>query len=85
VTSAPWTGRERAILIVLNVIGAVAIVSGWIWSSGRTLLDDQIPATALMVAGLVAAGLGNIAWLLTGRKEMARVKRDLFGHALDGR
>jgi hypothetical protein len=65
-------------VVVLNVIGAVAIVGGWLWASGRTVLEDQYPATALTVGGLVVAGLGNLAWLLAARRSMAVVKRTLF-------
>ncbi|HEV7685972.1 MAG TPA: hypothetical protein VGQ80_05350 [Acidimicrobiia bacterium] len=82
---APWTGRQVSIMVALNVIAAVAIVGGWVWSSGRTVLDDQIPATALTVAGLVVAGLANMGWLLAGRRGLARVKLGLFGQAGDGR
>lgn len=82
---SPWTGPQAAILLALNAVGALAIVGAWVWSSGRTLLDDQIPATALAVAGLVVAGLANIGWLLAGRKGLARIKLRLFGAALDGR
>jgi hypothetical protein len=85
VTVSPWPRREAAIVLALNVIGALTIAGGWGWASGHTILDDQIPAIAVTVAGLVVAGLADIAWLVAGRRGLARRKRTLFAAALDGR
>jgi hypothetical protein len=75
----PWAGRALVVVVVLNVIGVGAIVGGWLWASGRTVLADQFPAANLTVVGLIVAGAGNVAWLLSGRRAVGRAKVALFG------
>jgi hypothetical protein len=82
--AVPWTGRDRLVVVGLNLIGLVAIVTGWLWAGGRSLLADQFPATNLTVVGLIVAGAGNVAWLLSARRTIGRAKLALFGPRADG-
>ena len=75
----PWAGRAFVVVVVLNLVGAGAIIGGWLWASGRTVLADQFPGANLTVVGLVVAGGGNISWLLSGRRAIGQAKVALFG------
>jgi hypothetical protein len=75
----PWAGRALVAVVVLNLVGVSAIVGGWLWASGRTVLADQFPGANLTVVGLIVAGAGNISWLLSGRRAIGRAKVALFG------
>jgi hypothetical protein len=79
----PWTGRDLVVVVGLNLLGLTAILLGSVWSSGRTLLADQFPATNLTVVGLIVAGAGNITWLLSGRRAVGRARVALFGPRVD--
>ena len=75
---SPWNRRDLVAVLALNAVGLLAIVTGTAWAAGKTLLTDQFPATNLTVLGLIAAGLGNVAWLLAGRRSIGRTKRRLW-------
>ena len=75
----PWAGRDLVVVVVLNLVGVGAIVGGWLWASGRTVLADQFAGANLTVGGLIVAGAGNIVWLLSGRRAVGRAKVALFG------
>ena len=79
----PWTGRDLTVVVVLNVVGLAAIVAGWRCASGATVLADQFPATNLTVVGLIVAGAGNVAWLVSVRRTLGQAKRALFGSRSD--
>ena len=81
---APWSGRDRLVLAVLNTVGLVTIVTGWLWASGETVFDDQFPATNLAIAGLMMALAGNLAWLFAGRRALRQVKLSLFRTHVEG-
>ena len=79
-----WTGRDRRIVALLNGVGLFAIVVGWMWASGETLFDDQLPATNVAIVGLMVTLAGNVVWLLAGRRSLRRMKLALFVTRLDG-
>ena len=81
---APWSGRDRLVLAVLNAVGLLTILTGWVWASGETVFDDQFSATNLAIVGLMVALAGNLAWLFAGRRALRQVKLSLFQTHVEG-
>lgn len=69
---SPWQGPDFVVAVGLNVLGAVVILTGAVWADGLDEVTRQFPAANLSVAGLLVAGFGNIAWLLSGRRAVSR-------------
>ncbi|HVW34577.1 MAG TPA: hypothetical protein VHL53_18745 [Acidimicrobiia bacterium] len=71
-SGSPWQSPDVVVLAALNTLGAVVIVAGALWARNFDDVSRQFPAANLSVAGLLLAGFGNVAWLLTGRRAMAK-------------
>ena len=69
---SPWQSPDVVVLAALNALGAIVIVAGAVWTRNFDDVSRQFPAANLSVAGLLIAGFGNIAWLLTGRRAVAQ-------------
>ena len=55
---------DRTIAVVAVLIGAVAILIGWLGASDATLTTEQLPYLASgAVFGLFALGIGATLWL----------------------
>lgn len=55
---------DRVLAIVAGVIGAVALLLGWIGVSGSSLITQQLPYLASgAVVGLVLFGVATTLWL----------------------
>jgi protein-S-isoprenylcysteine O-methyltransferase Ste14 len=62
--------------VVLNVVGLVLLVLGWMAVSGKVTLSDQAPYLNIAVAGLLLAGVGNALYLMAARRTLeARLAR----------
>jgi hypothetical protein len=72
-------GAEDLIRWVLGVgAGGIVIVVAWYVCSGDATLNRQIGPLDAAVAGLVFAGLGNVMWLLRGRRALGERRRALL-------
>ena len=63
----------------LVVVGAALVVGAWIVVSGKARFGDQIDWVGLAVGGLVLGCLGQVTWLLDGRRALAERARRLLG------
>ncbi|MGH9034597.1 MAG: hypothetical protein ACRD0O_02450 [Acidimicrobiia bacterium] len=62
--------------VVLNVVGFVLLVAGWVAVSGKASLSDQAPLLNVSLAGMLLAGIGNALYISGGRRRLdARVSR----------
>jgi hypothetical protein len=72
-------GSEDFIRWILGVgAGGIVIVVSWYVGSGDASFSRQIGPLDAAVAGLVFAGLGNVMWLLRGRRALGERRRALL-------
>ena len=64
------TRRVAVPTIVLNVVGLLLLVLGWVAVSGRVTLRTQAPYVNLAVAGLLLAGVGNALYIMATRRTL---------------
>ena len=80
----PWRPGEAIWTSVLNIVGAVVVLIGWLGVSGTARLSHQYGWTSVAVAGLVIAAFGNGLWLLGGRRAVGVRRRRLLADAPEG-
>lgn len=76
--AGPWSRRDFLVVLALNAAGFAVIIAGWVWASGRSLFESQFGAANLTIVGLIVAAAGNVTWLVSGWREVGRVKLALF-------
>jgi hypothetical protein len=75
---ALW-GAEDLIRLVLTLgVGAIVVVVSWYVCSGDASFNRQIGPLDAAVGGMVFAGLGNVMWLLRGRRALGERRRMLL-------
>jgi hypothetical protein len=80
----PWRLGDAMSLFTLNAVGVALLVTGWYMAGGRLLLHDQVSGANVAIAGIIAAGVGNALWLLTGRRAVG-MRRNVVGAAVEER
>jgi hypothetical protein len=67
----PWPRAHRWRLAVFNTVGLGLIVSGWYRGSATGHVPTQLAWLNVALAGVVIAGVGDMLWLLRGRRGVA--------------
>jgi hypothetical protein len=80
----PWRLGDAMSLFTLNAVGVALLLAGWYMAGGRLLLHDQVSGANVAIAGIIAAGVGNAVWLLTGRRAVG-MRRNVVGAAVEKR
>ena len=59
-------------------LGAIVVAVSWYVCAGDVSFSQQIGPTDAAVAGLLLAGIGNVGWLLHGRRILGERRRALL-------
>jgi hypothetical protein len=73
----PWPRAHRCRVVVFNAVGLGLIVSGWYRGGGTGDVPTQLAWLNVALAGVVIAGIGDMLWLLRGRREVI-LARSMF-------
>ena len=74
----PWVVPDLFRWFFLLGLSLVGIVVAWWGESGTARLSSQITWLNVGVAAVVVGGLGNMTWLLQGRRALALRRRALL-------
>jgi hypothetical protein len=75
---SPWRVTDLANALVADVLGGVLLFTGWFIAHHTTDASRALLGTDIAVGGLVVALAGNIVWLLTGLREVGRLRSALI-------
>jgi hypothetical protein len=78
-----WAAEDLIRLVLALGVGAVVVVVAWYICSGDASFNRQIGPLDAAVGGLVFAGLGNVMWLLRGRRALGERRRALLADVAD--
>lgn len=76
----PWPRAHWWRLAGFNVVGLALIVSGWYRGSGTGQVSTQLAWLNVALAGVVVAGVGDMLWLLRGRRGVALAQLLVLPH-----
>jgi hypothetical protein len=65
---------------VCNAAGALLVVAAWVAASGQSGPDDQLSSFNLGAAGVILAGIGDVAFLFKFRDLLRRRMGRLAAH-----
>ena len=77
----PWLVPDLYRWFGLLLLSLAGLVVAWWGASGTTGMNRQITWLNVGVAALVVGGLGNMTWLLQGRRALAIRRRVLLADA----
>ena len=66
-----------------GLLGVFLIGAAWWGVSGTAALDAQVGWANVGVLGVVAAGAGNVNWLLSGRRAVGERRRRLLADVVE--
>lgn len=73
----PWVVPDLFRWFGLLALSAAGLCVAWWCASGTTSVSHLVTWVNVSVVALVVAGLGNVTWLLQGRRAVAARQRDL--------
>ncbi len=79
----PWSAEDLIRWVLGLGAGGIVIVVSWYVCSGDATFSRQIGPVDAAVGGLVLAGLGNVMWLLRGRRALGERRRALLPDIAD--
>lgn len=74
----PWVVPDLFRWFGLLLLSATGLVVAWWGASGTARISGQVPWVNVGVAAVVLGGLGNMTWLLQGRRALAIRRRALL-------
>jgi len=69
-TAGPWRAGDRRTFAWTTGLGLAGLVIGYWGASGTVAQSTQLRWTALAVAGVAVAGLGNAVWLAAAARDV---------------
>jgi hypothetical protein len=75
---ALWSAEDFMRWVLAIGAGGIVVAVSWYVCSGDVSFDKQIGPLDAAVAGLVLAGLGNVMWLMRGRRVLGERRRALL-------
>lgn len=75
----PWLVPDLFRWFGLLLLSLAGLAVAWWGISGTARLSTQITWLNVAVASIVVGGLGNMTWLLQGRRALALRRRELLG------
>jgi len=74
----PWDVPDLFRWFALLSLSLVGIVVAWWCASGTATFNRQLTWLNVGVAAVIIGGLGNMTWLLQGRRALALRRRDVL-------
>jgi hypothetical protein len=79
----PWTVGQLLFWVTASSVGLLVLLVSWWLVGGQVRIGPQIPWLNAGMAGLAVAAVGNVLWLLQGRRAVAERTRAVVGRLSD--
>ena len=73
-----WGAEDLLRWVITCGLGGIVIVVAWYIAAGEATFGQQVGPLDVAVAGLLLSGVGNLAWLLHGRRALGERRRLLL-------
>ncbi len=78
VPSVLWGAEDLLRWVITVGLGGIVVAVSWYVCAGDLQFSQQVGPTDAAIAGLLLAGVGNVAWLLHGRRALGERRRALL-------
>ena len=78
-----WGAQELLRWALTLGLGAIVIAVAWYICAGEATFSQQVGPIDAAVAGLLLAGMGNVGWLLHGRRVLGQRRQALLPDVAD--
>jgi hypothetical protein len=78
VPSVLWGAEDLLRWVITVGLGGIAVAVSWYVCAGDLQFSQQVGPIDAAMAGLLLAGVGNLAWLLHGRRALGERRRALL-------
>jgi hypothetical protein len=73
-----WSAEDLLRWLITIGLGGIVVAVAWYIAAGEATFSQQVGPIDAALAGLVLAGLGNVTWLLHGRRALGERRRLLL-------
>ena len=73
-----WGAEDFLRWAITTGLGGIVIAVGWYIAAGEATFAQQVGPLDAALAGLLLSGVGNLAWLLHGRRALGERRRLLL-------
>jgi hypothetical protein len=73
-----WGAEDLLRWAITTGLGGIVIVVAWYVAAGEATFAQQVGPIDAAIAGLLLSGVGNLAWLLHGRRALGERRRLLL-------
>jgi hypothetical protein len=73
-----WGAEDLLRWVITVGLGGIVIVVAWYVGAGEATFGQQVGPIDAALAGLLLSGIGNLAWLLHGRRALGERRRLLL-------
>ena len=73
-----WGAEDLLRWVITCGLGGIVIVVAWYIAAGEATFGQQVGPLDAALAGLLLSGVGNLAWLLHGRRALGERRRILL-------
>jgi hypothetical protein len=79
-----WGAEDLLRWAITTGLGGVVIAVGWYIAAGEAAFGQQVGPLDAALAGLLLSGVGNLAWLLHGRRALGERRLLLLPDVAEG-
>lgn len=80
-----WGAEDLLRWAITTGLSGIVIVVAWYIAAGEATFGQQVGPLDAALAGLLLSGVGNLAWLLHGRRALGERRRVLLPDLADAR
>ena len=73
-----WGAEDLLRWVITTGLGGIVIAVAWYVAAGEATFAQQVGPIDAALAGLLLSGIGNLAWLLHGRRALGERRRLLL-------
>jgi hypothetical protein len=78
-----WSAEDLLRWAITTGLGGIVIAVGWYIAAGEATFGQQVGPLDAALAGLLLSGLGNLVWLLHGRRTLGERRQLLLPDVAD--